>query len=58
MEREVTTMKNIIFGACVASLVFSIGLNIAQYTGTLTSPKVVKLQQTDEQKLAEIYGGL
>lgn len=50
-------MKNILLGATLALLACSAALNIAQYTGKLASPTMVQLQQTDEQKLASIYGG-
>ncbi len=44
-------------GFLLAITICSIALNIAQYNGTLTSPTLVKLEQTDDQKLASIYGG-
>lgn len=51
-------MKNALIGAALASLVFSVALNFAQYNGVLSSPQVVKLEPSDQEKLAAIYGGL
>jgi hypothetical protein len=45
-------------GMIYALLLCSIALNLAQYSGKLASPQVVKLEQTDDQKLASIYGGM
>ena len=51
-------MKNTFNGFLLAITICSIALNIAQYKGMLTSPQVVKLEQTDQEKLASIYGGM
>ena len=50
-------MKNYIFGFLLAITICSIALNVAQYKRILTHPSLVELQQTDDQKLASIYGG-
>ena len=46
-----------ITGFLLAITICSIALNIAQYKGTLTSPTLVKIQQTDDQIVAGIFNG-
>lgn len=51
-------MKQFLTGFLAAALIASISLNVAQYKGTLASPQVVKLEETDQQKLAGILEGM
>ena len=51
-------MRNTINGAIYALLAVSIALNLAQYHGKLSSPQVVKLEASDDEKLAAIFGGM
>lgn len=48
-------MKEHFTGFLIALTVCSIALNVAQYCGVLNAPALVKLEQTDEQKLASIF---
>lgn len=51
-------MKPFTTGFTLAIAIASIALNIAQYKGILSAPRMVVLEQTDAEKLASIYGGL
>lgn len=50
-------MLRYLLGFVSAALIASISLNIAQYSGVLSSPQMVMMQPTDEQVLASVLGG-
>ncbi len=44
-------------GFLLAITICSIALNVAQYRGVLNAPVLVKIQQTDDQKVAGVFNG-
>jgi len=52
-----SSTKTFLLGFIAAAFIMSLTVNFLFYRGILQSPPAKEVEQTDDQKLAAIYGG-
>lgn len=57
-EPKRSAVKPFIMGCIMTAFIMSLTINLLFYRGILQPPAPAAVEQTDDQKLAAIYGGL